>query len=155
MGERTRGRVRKKMHEQYKKSLLNTYTVTEQDVVANGNLRFDNVNIDDGCSIDFTPGSTAVTIDKPGAYLVIADAIITTDAAGVATMQINRNGAAINGATSSVTTVIGNEYTLTASTIVKVLPSCCAVDNTTVITVANTGIAATYSNANLIVIKLC
>lgn len=142
-------------HEQYKKSLLNTYTITEQDVAANGKLHFDNVNIDDGCSINFTPGSTAVTLAKPGAYLIIADAIVNTEAAGVATMQINKNGNAINGATTSVTTVIGNDYTLTASTIVKVLPSCCAVDNTTVITVVNTGIAATYTNANLIVIKLC
>ena len=141
--------------EQYKKSLLNTYTNTTQAVVADGLLRFDNINIDTGCSIDFTAGSNSVTLDKPGAYLVLADVTFNTDAAGVATIQINKNGNAINGATASTTTVIGNNYSMDASTIVKVLPSCAVVDNTAVITVANTGIAATYTNVNIIVIKLC
>lgn len=141
--------------EQYKKSLLNTYTNTTQTVVADGLLRFDNINIDTGCSIDFTAGSTSITLDKPGAYLIVADVVLNTDTAGVVTLQLNKNGTAINGATASVTTVVGNEYTLNTSTIVKVLPSCPAINNVTTITVANTGIAATYTNTNLIVIKLC
>lgn len=145
----------KLISEQYKKSLLNTYTNTTQIVAVNGILRFDNVNIDTGCSIDFTPGASSITLDKPGAYLVLVDVILNTDAAGVATIQVNKNGTAINGTDASVTTVIGNDYTLNTSTIVKVLPSCAAIDNKAVITVANTGIAATYTNVNLIIIKLC
>ena len=46
---------------------------------------------------------------------------------------------------------IGN---MSFSAIVQVRPSCCAVSNTTNLTVVNTGVEATVTNANIVITKL-
>ena len=140
---------------QYQKSLLNAYSNT-QTVGADNNIIFNEINILNGCSINFNAGSGTITLAKPGIYLVTLDANISdVTAAGVVTAQINRNGVQIPGAIVNVTAAVDTNYPLSISTLVKVLPSCCAVDNVTNITIANTGVEATYSNANITVVKLC
>ena len=143
--------------EQYKKSLLNAYTNANQTLTTDGVIRFNNVNVDDGCSIDFTPGATTIALGKPGVYLITMDASVSDSGTpGVVTMQLYRNGVGINGATSTITTTASTSiYPLSVTTLVKVLPSCCAIDNTANITVVNTGVGAIYANANITVIKLC
>lgn len=145
------------VNKQYQKSLLNTYTNTSQTVATNGNIRFDNVNVLDGCSIDFNASSTSVVLDKAGVYFITMDATVSdAGTPGAVGLQIAKNGTGINGATAkTVTTASTDVYALTVSTIVKVLPSCCSTDNTTTITVANTGLSAIYTNANLTIVKLC
>ena len=44
---------------------------------------------------------------------------------------------------------------LAFSTIIKVPPSCCAIDNAVSLTLVNTGVAATYTNVNINITKLC
>lgn len=141
----------------YQKSLLNTYTNTSQTVTTGANIRFDNINVLDGCSIDFNAGTTSITLEKAGVYLVTIDATVSdAGTPGAVGLQINRNGAGVNGATSRVVTTASTDvYPLGVSTLVKVLPSCCAVDNTTVLTISNIGLSAIYANANLTVVKLC
>lgn len=141
----------------YQKSLLNTYTNTSQTVTTGANIRFDNINVLDGCSIDFNAGTTSITLEKAGVYLVTIDATVSdAGTPGSVGLQINRNGAGVNGATSRVVTTASTDvYPLGVSTLVKVLPSCCAVDNTTVLTISNIGLSAIYANANLTVVKLC
>ena len=141
--------------EKYRKSLLNTYNVSSQAVDTGDTLLFNNVNIDTGCSIDFSPGTGEITLQNPGVYLILADATISATAPGVVTMQINRGSNAINGAKTSTTVEAGSSYSSSVSTLVKVLPSCCAVNNSVIITVINSGIATTYTNLNLTAIKLC
>lgn len=71
-------------------------------------------------------------------------------------MQLQKNGNDINGAKSSSNSAAVTDFNgMSFSTVVKVLPSCQAVDNTTTLTVLNTGVGAIYSNANITVIKLC
>lgn len=41
------------------------------------------------------------------------------------------------------------------ATIIKVPPSCCAVDNTANLTLVNTGVAAIFTNVNINITKLC
>ena len=141
--------------QQYKKSLLNTYSISSQAVATGDTLLFNNTNIDSGCSIDFSAGTGEITLTGPGAYLIIADASISATGAGLVTMQINRGGSAVNGARSSVTVEAGSNYSSSVSTIINVLPSCRMINNATTITVVNSGIATTYTNINLTVIKLC
>lgn len=144
-------------NQQYQKSLLNTYTNTNQTIATNGLIRFDNVNVLNGCSIDFNAGSTSITLDKAGVYFVTMDATVSdAGTPGAVALQINSNGTGINGATARVVTTASTDiYPLTTSTIIKVLPSCCSTDNTTIVTVSNIGLSAIYANANLTVVKLC
>lgn len=142
---------------QYQKSLLNAYSNATQTVNANGKVTFDSVNVSNGCSIDFDAGTSTATLQKPGVYMVTVDASVSDNGTqGTIGLQINRNGTGINGATSKTTTTASaNLYPLSVTTLVKVLPSCCAIDNTTTVSVSNIGLGAIYSNVNLTIIKLC
>ena len=140
---------------QYQKSLLNAYSNT-QVVGVDSNVIFNQINILNGSSIDFNAGTSVVTLAKPGVYLITIDANISdVDAAGVVTLQINKNGVQIPGAIVNTTAAIDTNYSVNMTTIVKVLPSCCAIDNSANITIVNTGIETTYSNVNISIVKLC
>ena len=91
---------------QYQKSLLNAYSNT-QVVAQNNNILFNETTILNGCSIDFTAGTGVVTLEKPGVYLITVDANVSdVDAAGVITVQINKNGTQIPGAITNITAAI-------------------------------------------------
>lgn len=145
----------------YQKSTLNAYNAATQSVAVNGLVNYTNHNVHSGCAIEHVDGGTSVRIRKPGLYLVefnsevVATTIPTSGGTTIfATLQ--RNGETVPGATSGVTPSVANNFSnLGFTTIVRVRPSCCAVDNDTVLTVANTGIAANYINANINVVKLC
>lgn len=142
---------------QYQKSLLSAYTITNQTLTTGQTIAFNNANVLNGCSIDFNAGSSAIQLRKPGVYLVTVDASVAeSGTAGIITMQLQRNGTNVNGAKSSIdSTTAGDVNGMSFNTIVKVLPSCCSVDNTTTLTVLNTGVGAVYSNANITIVKLC
>lgn len=144
-------------NKQYQKSVLNAYTNTSQTLVANQAIAFNNINVLNGCSIDFTAGTTSVELQKPGVYLVTVDSSVAeSGTAGVITMQLQNNGVNVNGAVSNIdSTAAGDINGMSFSTVIKVLPSCCAVNNTVTLTVLNTGVGAVYSNANITIIKLC
>lgn len=141
----------------YQKSVLNAYSITSQTLTTNQVIEFTNINILDGCSIKYSPGSSSITLSKPGIYLVTVDAVAAeSGTAGIVTMQLQKDGNNINGALSSSNSAAVTDFnSMTVSTLVKVLPSCQAIDNTTILTVLNTGVGAIYSNANITVIKLC
>ena len=145
------------INRQYQKSILNAYTITNQTITTNQTVDFNNTNILNGCSIDFNSGSPSIYLRKPGVYLVTMDASVAeAGTAGVITMQLQRNGVNVNGAQASIdSTAAGDTDSMSFTTVIKVLPSCCSVDNTTTLTVLNTGVEAIYSNANVTVVKLC
>jgi hypothetical protein len=96
-------------------------------------------------------------LNKPGYYYVTfnADAAATA-ALGVLSIELYSNGVAVPGVeASSTTTVVGNIDNYAFATIIRVLPSCCAIDNTTTLTIVNTGVPATVSNVNINITKLC
>lgn len=140
---------------QYQKSLLSAYSNT-QTIGADNAIPFNEINLLNGCSINFSAGTSTINLVKPGIYLITVDATVSdVDVAGVVTIQINRNGVQIPGAIVSDTAAIDTNYSMSITTLVKVLPSCCAIDNQTNITVVNSGIEATYSNTNISIVKLC
>lgn len=143
------------MNNCYQKSTLRAYTQAEQTLETNENFSFQNAR-KTGVSIDFTPGSTQVTLSKAGLYLVSFDAFgIESGTAGNLVAQLYNNGKAVEGAidssTSASATEVGN---LHFSTIIEVLPNCCAVRNTANLSVKNTGVGVVYGNANLSIVKL-
>jgi hypothetical protein len=142
---------------QYQKSILNAYTNQSQILTTGQTLKFNNINQLDGSSIDFSAGTGSIVLNKPGVYKIDVNATgVEAGTAGTITLQIQKNGVNINGATASTTSsTITDIKNLSISTVVKVLPSCASVDNTTIITVLNTGVGTTYSNVNITAIKQC
>lgn len=144
-------------NKQYQKSILNTFSNQSQDLQSNQSIEFDNISIDTGCSIKFCAGSSTATLTKPGIYLISASATIMNPKLDkcAATMEIYKNGEPADGTPASLMPVPEGVSTLSTMKLVQVLPSCCSVDNTTNISVVNTGVPVEYSEAELIIIKLC
>ena len=139
----------------YQKSTLNAYTTTLQAVATDTPVSFTGAKRT-GCSILFSPGSTSVTLIKPGLYYVNMSATgVVTTSSGNITLQLYNNNTAVLGASASSTSAsTSSEVNLSFSTIVEVKPSCPSIDNTQVLTIVNTGQGATYSNLNLNIFKL-
>lgn len=138
----------------FQKSTLYAYTQASQNIGVNAPINF-NSKQKTGCSIELE-GTNAVEIENPGLYLVEFNAVGSTQGtAGDIAVQLQKNGVDVLGAiaseSSSTTTDIGS---ISFSTIIDVLPSCCSVDNSVNLSVVNTGVAATYTNVAINVIKL-
>jgi hypothetical protein len=136
--------------------MISSYSLTSQAVAVDGTLNFDTTRVLTGCTVKHADGTPTFTLTKPGYYYVTFNGTITDTAAGIVTVQLLNGGVAVPGAEASITTAATtDERSFSFTTIIRVLPSCCAIDNTTTLTVANTGIAATYSVANINITKLC
>jgi hypothetical protein len=135
--------------------MLSSYNNTAQDVAINGLLTFTTDRILTGCTA--TRNGQTFQLNKPGYYYVTfnADGAATT-AVGDIVVVLQNNGVAVPGAIATFTTTVADDATnLAFSTIIRVPPSCCAVDNTANLTLVNTGVAATYTNVNINITKLC
>lgn len=136
--------------------MINSYTITNQTVGANEPLSFNINRISTGCTVKHADGTASFTLTRPGYYYVTFNGTITDTAAGNVTVQLLNGSTAIPGATASATIAAAtDEETIAFATIVRVLPSCCAIDNTTILTVSNVGADATFSVANINITKLC
>ena len=135
--------------------MLSSYNNASQDVAINGLLTFTTDRILTGCTA--TRNGQTFQLNKPGYYYVTfnADGAATT-AVGDIVVVLQNNGVAVPGAIATFTTTVADDATnLAFSTIIRVPPSCCAVDNTANLTLVNTGVAATYTNVNINITKLC
>ena len=135
--------------------MISSYNNSSQEVAINGLLTFSTDRILTGCTA--TRNGQTFQLNKPGYYYVTfnADGAATT-AVGDIVVVLQNNGVAVPGAIATFTTTVADDATnLAFSTIIRVLPSCCAVDNTANLTLVNTGVAATYTNVNINITKLC
>lgn len=135
--------------------MISSYNITAQDVAVNGLLTFSTDRILTGCTA--TRNGQTFQLNKPGYYYVTfnADGAATT-AVGDIVVVLQNNGVAVPGAIATFTTTVVDDATnLAFSTIIRVPPSCCAVNNTANLTLVNTGVAATYTNVNINITKLC
>ena len=135
--------------------MISSYNITSQAISTNGVLTFTTDRILTGCTA--TRNGATFQLNKPGYYYVTFNAdAAATETLGVLSMELQNKGVAVPGAeASSTTTVAGNISNYAFSTIIRVPPSCCAIDNTASLTVVNTGVDATYSNVNINITKLC
>ena len=70
-------------------------------------------------------------------------------------MNLLRNGTVVPGATSTQESASATDTrTVNFSKIIQVLPSCCAVNNTTTLAFQNAGLETTFSNVNVVITKL-
>ena len=135
--------------------MINSYNNTTQTVAANGLLTFTTDRILTGCTA--TRDGNTFQLNKPGYYYVTFNAVAAaTEAVGELVVELQNNGMAVPGAeAASTTTTAGNNDNYAFATIIKVPPSCCAIDNTAKLTLVNTGVAATFANVNVNITKLC
>ena len=135
--------------------MISSYNNTSQEVAINGLLTFTTDRILTGCTA--TRNGQTFQLNKPGYYYVTfnADGAATT-AIGDIVVVLQNNGVTVPGAIATFTTTVADDATnLAFSTIIRVPPSCCAVDNTANLTLVNTGVAATFTNVNINITKLC
>ena len=135
--------------------MISSYNTTSQAIATNGLLNFTTDRILTGCTV--TRDGQTFQLNKPGYYYVTFNAVAAaTITVGELTVELYNNGVAVPGAEASyTTTTAGDNSNYAFSTIIRVLPSCCVVNNTARLTVVNTGVDATYTNVNINITKLC
>ena len=135
--------------------MISSYNTTNSAVVSNGTINFTTDRILTGCTA--VRNGETFQLNKPGYYYVTFNAIAAaTTTVGELTIELYNNGVAVPGAIAgATTTTAGDNLDFAFTTIVRVPPSCCAVDNTARLTVVNTGVDATYADVNLNITKLC
>lgn len=138
----------------YGKAVIEAYNTSEQALATGTNILFTNFD-EYGHSI-VPSGSIGVKIHKAGKYLVIFTGVaVESGTAGDITAQLYQNG-------TPVAEAVGTEYSpdvtrlvnLTFNKVIEVKKSCGCIDNTTILSVENVGVGATYSNAKLTVIEI-
>ena len=135
--------------------MINSYSLISQAVAADGTLNFDTPRVLTGCTVKHADGTPTFTLTKPGYYFVTFDGVITGTTAGIVTVELLNGADAVPAALASTTVAAEAVETLNFATIVRVLPSCPSIDNTTKLSVANTGVATTFTSANINITKLC
>ena len=135
--------------------MINSYSLISQAVAADGTLNFDTTRVLTGCTVKHADGTPTFTLTKPGYYFVTFVGVITGTTAGIVTVELLNGADAVPAALASTTVAADAVETLNFATIVRVLPSCPSIDNTTKLTVANTGVATTFTSANINITKLC
>ena len=135
--------------------MISSYNITTQAVAANELLTFSTDRILTGCTA--TRNGSTFQLNKPGYYYVTFNAdVAATEALGALTVEMFDNGVAVPGAEATETaTVAGNVSNVAFTTIIRVAPSCAMIDNTGRLTFVNTGVAATFTNVNVNITKLC
>jgi hypothetical protein len=136
--------------------MISTFNSTTQTVDVGGAYVFDTNRIVTGCTVGHVPGTSALVLNKPGYYYITFNTTFTTATTGDATVELQNGGIAIPGANATETvTTAGDTKSISFTTIVKVLPSCPAIDNTTTLTFVATSIALDASTASVSITKLC
>ena len=136
-----------------KKSTINANFAASQAVVVDSVFNFPNVTRT-GSSI-VSNGSGSFTLDNAGLYLIIASVSGAGAAAGNLSIQINRNGVLIPGTVQVAnSTAVTDIVNLTTATIVDIPRSCACINNDAVITIVNSGIAGTFVNGAIQIVKL-
>ena len=136
--------------------MISTYNSTTQTVEVGGAYVFDTNRIVTGCTVGHVPGTSTFTLTKPGYYYVTFNTTFTTATTGIATVELRNGGTAIPGANGSETvTTAGDTKSIAFTTIVKVLPSCPAIDNTVTLTFVPTTLELEVTTATVNITKLC
>lgn len=141
--------------------MLDTYSVTPQTLSEGEIIQFTQNRHQTHCNISHSLGTGSIALLKPGYYLVDFTGVASATAAATAaatdpiTVQLNVNGAPLNGAyASALSAAADTPVNLSFSTIVKVFPSCRACNNDTALTLVNGEVEALYSKVELVITHL-
>ena len=134
------------------KSLIDVATTTSTSVLAGATLPLATIVRRRGRDVDLSGNSVAVIDCGSNFYLVTVTATFTAPVAGVISIALQQNGTNVTGATASttITTASTEVRSLSFSAIVRTYNSA-GID---ALSIVNTGLAATYSNIDMTVVKL-
>ena len=138
--------------------MLDIVSLASQTLTTGSNITFDTNRVATSCSSQHMAGSPAVILNRPGYYYVsfntIATATAETETAPI-TVQLFNEEDEIPGAVASVTSTANtDDINLAFSTIVRIRPSCCSIDNTGILTFKSTGADATFTTTNVVVLYI-
>jgi len=138
--------------------MLDTYTNTDQTLTTGETLAFNNNRILTGCTVTHSAGSAGIDLNKPGIYMVHFNGdAAESGVAGDITVQLFVDGVLYPGAeatatSGAITTIVNLDF----ETLVRVRPDCGPCGNPiTTITFVDTGVGAVFSNAEVVVTKIC
>ena len=138
--------------------MLFTFSNTSQTLVTDQLLTFNNNTIQTGCTATHAAGSSSISLNKAGYYMVSFNADgVESGTAGNITIQLQGNGTAIAGAETTAESATATDVVnLSFTTLVQVCPNCCGnqVNTPFTLTFANTGVGATFTNAAVTVTKV-
>lgn len=134
------------------KSLISVATTSSASVVTNGLLPLGTIVRKRGNEINLSGNSVAITDTGSNYYRVSVTATFTVPVAGDVTLALLQNGTAVTGATASttITTADTEIRSLSFEAIVRTF-NCCGLDS---LSIASTGVGATFSNIAMQVEKL-
>ena len=135
--------------------MINSYTSTSQTIITNALIDFDINAVKTGCTVTHAEGTPTFSLNRPGLYYVAFNADALPTAAGDLVAQLRSNNELVPGAIATATGTTTSTENLFFSRVIQVKPSCCSIDNSVNLTVINSGVGATYSNANIVITKLC
>lgn len=139
----------------YQKSSIRAYNTSEQTFATSGKIIFTDIGYKSGVSIDANAGSSIINLKTAGLYYVTLDVVMSNTTADTdVSVQIYKDGVAIEGALTEATITAAND--LEPGTVSAVVPvGCgCSCSNDVQITFVVTGTTSVITNANVNVIKL-
>ena len=125
------------------KSAINMTNTNRQEIAQNGLISFANFQRT-GTSLGFS--NNGAVIRNNGEYRGIVSITATPTDAGVVTAKLQLKGAIIQGATASATATAGGTVNLTIPFIFCHCDCCCSMQSDTILSVVNTGVAASIDN---------
>lgn len=136
--------------------MISSYNSTTQTISTGGLVSFDTNRIDKGCSMAHIEGSTTFKLNKPGHYFVTFNAVVSSSTAGTIVLQLRNGTKLIPGAIAMANVAANTDIRdISFATIIKVPPSCCAVDNAGTLSIQATGDAMVITAPNINIIKIC
>jgi hypothetical protein len=137
--------------------MISSYSITNQDVITNGLINFTTNRILTGCTVTYSPIGQTFQLNKPGYYFITFNGVgLPTTTVGEVSIELQSNGVTVPGTLSAFTpAAVTDTGSVSFSTIIKVAPSCCAMDNRVSLSVVNTGVPTTFTSANINITKLC
>ena len=135
--------------------MLDIVSLAEQTLTSGSNISFDTNRVATSCTSQHLAGSPSIVLNRPGYYFIsfntIAAASNATETTPI-TVQLYNEDDLIEGATASELSAADTDIVnLSFSTIVRVRPSCCYVDNTGILTFKSTGADAVFTTPNVVV----
>lgn len=134
------------------KALIDVSTTTSSAVVANGTLPLATVTRKRGNEISVSGNSIAIMDCGSNYYLVTINATFSAPVAGVVTLNLTQNGVNVVGTTASttITTATTELRSLSFQKVIRTF-NANSIDS---LTLVNAGVAATFTNIDVSVIKL-
>lgn len=136
----------------YQKSSLVAVTTRDLNVLAGDYVELDINRVLTGISISHAEGSSIIRINSAGLYLIAFDCDFDIATSGPVSVQLYDKGVAVLGAEATAQAVADTPRNLHFTTLVDVKPSCCAIDNSSVLNIQISA-AGTIINANITVVK--